>query len=138
VPAGGGAPAHGGRRVPNALRVELNAGETLRWGADAVLAARRRPADQQQARLHGVARRRGDRRGRRAGAGGGGGAPGHGGGRAEEVGVGVEGEGGPRHSARRVLMGRAGQGSQRGAYTSVAQALIDSALCRSSLVFFPR
>ena len=72
VPAGGGAPAQGRRRVPDALRVDLDAGERLRRGADAVLAIRGRSVDQQQDGVHGVVRQRGAKRGPQAGRGGGG------------------------------------------------------------------
>ena len=67
--------------------------ESVCAGADAVLAVRGRPADQQQDAVHGVARQRGAQRGPRAGGGGGGDTAGDGWGKrggAEEVGGGVE------------------------------------------------
>ncbi|OEL38352.1 UDP-glycosyltransferase 85A5, partial [Dichanthelium oligosanthes] len=54
VPAGGGAAARGGGRVPDALRVELDDGEPMRRGADAVLALLRGAADQLPVQVHGV------------------------------------------------------------------------------------
>jgi hypothetical protein len=71
VPARGGAKARGGGRVPNALRVELDHGEPVRRGADAVMALLRGAADQQPVHVRGVGRGHGDRPGRSAGGGGG-------------------------------------------------------------------
>jgi hypothetical protein len=71
VPTRGGAEARGGGRVPDALRVELDHGEPMRRGADAVLALLRGAADQQPVHVRGVGRGHGDRPGRSAGGGGG-------------------------------------------------------------------
>lgn len=96
MPAGGVAPGRGHRGVPDALRLELHARRHLQRRTDAVLPARRGPADELPVRSYGVAHRRGGRRGYQAGIGGedGEGGDGRGEGRGDEAMCrGMEGEG---------------------------------------------